>query len=171
LPQEAGEAAEMIVVTVAQDQRIDGGGIDPQETHIVDESLGCEPKVDQHRADLASALRFDVHGEAEFADDRLLRWLAAERPTKALDLDVCDAGTGSHRDLIAVDHRSDRDPVHLGHGSSDSLGQSRLGLSDQRRNKSGQHGGASAAQHIAAVQAVTRMATLLMAETLILVRH
>src|SRR5512132_532070 len=161
----------MIVVTMAQDQRIEDGGFNPQEADIVDESLGREPEVREHIADLASALRLDMHGETELANERLLWRLSAQRPTEALDLNIFSTGIGSYRDLIAVDHHPDRDTVHFGYRSSDSLGQSRLGLSDQRRNEPGQHGGASAAQHIAAVQTITRMVMLLMAETLIMVRH
>lgn len=81
---------------MAQDQRIEGGGIDPQEADIVDESLGREPEVSEHIADLASALRLDVHGETELANERLLWRLSAQRPTEALDLNICGAGIGHY---------------------------------------------------------------------------
>ena len=51
LAQEAGETAEMVVVPVAQHQRVERGRVDAKQIRIVDQRLGREAVVDQDVAE------------------------------------------------------------------------------------------------------------------------
>jgi hypothetical protein len=45
--QEANQAAEMIIMAVAENQRIDAFGADPEHVKVVVECFGCESKVEK----------------------------------------------------------------------------------------------------------------------------
>ena len=80
LAQEAGEPAEMVVVAVAQHQRVERSRVDAEQGRVVDQRLGREAVVDQDVPDLVAAPALDVHREAELADQRPARRLVGESP-------------------------------------------------------------------------------------------
>src|SRR5215471_18424076 len=51
---EAHQPAEMVVMTVAQHQCIEAGGVDLQDRHVVEERLRLIAKIDQNVPHLAS---------------------------------------------------------------------------------------------------------------------
>src|SRR5690242_2462623 len=60
LLEEPDHAAEMIVVSMAEDHRIECGRLDPDDRHVVVEDLGREAEIDQDVALLAAAERLGV---------------------------------------------------------------------------------------------------------------
>src|SRR6185437_12088036 len=89
LAQEAGHAAKVIIVTVAEHEGVERARVDPQEIGVVDQSLGREAEIDENLARLGAAPGFDVHRKAELADQRLAGGLvAADAPAEVLDVDA-----------------------------------------------------------------------------------
>src|SRR5262249_34450033 len=85
MPKEARQPAEMIVVAVAKHEGVEARGIDAQKLEIAEQRPRREAEVAQQVAHLGTPPRFDMHRQAEFADDRPARRLVAERPAEALD--------------------------------------------------------------------------------------
>jgi hypothetical protein len=55
-PEEAHKTAEMVVVAVAQHERVQRRGVDPAELDVVQQRLGREAEVHHHVSGLAAAL-------------------------------------------------------------------------------------------------------------------
>src|SRR5262249_25975055 len=115
VPQETRQTAEMIIVAVAQHEGVEARRIDAQKFKVVEERVRGEAEIDNQVAHLGATVRFDMHRQAEFADDRPARRLVAERPAEALDLDVLDRGARSDGNLVAVDDRAHEQAIYLGH--------------------------------------------------------
>jgi hypothetical protein len=82
----------MVVMAVAQHQRIEPSGINAQEFQVVDQRLRRVAAVDEDLANLTAALCLDVHREAELADQRLSRRQVGEPPAEAFDVDAAYPG-------------------------------------------------------------------------------
>ena len=148
LAQEAGKAAEMVVVAVAQHQRVEPRRVDAEQPGIVEERLGREAVVNKQMPDLVTALRLDMQRQAKLADQRLVRRLVGEPPAEALDRDIAGLGARCDRDLVAVDHYPDRYPVHLRRPARESLCPRRPGPAQQRGHQRPERNGSAAAQDI-----------------------
>src|SRR5882724_669707 len=136
----------MIVMAVAQHEGVEGRRIDAQKLEVVEQRLRREAEVDKHVPHLGSAPGFDVHRQAEFADDGPARRLVAERPAEALDFDAVDFGAWSDGNLVAVDDRSHEQPIHLGHRAGYGGGLGRLVAADEGGHDHSEYGAAAAAQ-------------------------
>src|SRR5262249_35330623 len=113
--QKSDHPAEMIVVAVAQHERIEIGGIYFENGHVVDQSFRRVTKIDQNVAHLVAALRFRMHRESPLAVQRGARWrircqigtraaldgkaIALFRGNELYDLIVCDDANGNPLDL------------------------------------------------------------------------
>ena len=69
--EEAHQPAVMVVMPVAEDQRIDLGRVDLQQFEIVGVDVGGEAEIEQIAPRLAAFGRFDVQREAPLAFQRL----------------------------------------------------------------------------------------------------
>src|ERR1700722_3831073 len=84
--EEAGQAAPMVEMAMAQDQRIDRRQINAQKLDIVVEHIGSVGEVEQVALALAALLRSEVQREAPFAEQGTLEL----RPALQARLDDCD---------------------------------------------------------------------------------
>jgi len=58
--EKADQAAEVVIVTVADDQRLDPLGIDPKQFRIVEQRLRGVAEVEHERALFGRALRLEI---------------------------------------------------------------------------------------------------------------
>jgi hypothetical protein len=72
--EKSNHAAEVIVMAVAQYHRVELGWIDTEDLEIVEKCRRGITEVDQNTSRLITALRFEVHRQAEFAQQHLLGW-------------------------------------------------------------------------------------------------
>jgi hypothetical protein len=63
------ESSEVIIVSVAQHQRIEPRGVDTEQLGVINERFGSKSKVHERAADLGAAARFSVHSQTELADE------------------------------------------------------------------------------------------------------
>src|SRR6185312_11823893 len=81
----ANHAAEMVVMTVTENERVKRRRIDLQDRHIVEQNFRRIAEIYKHVALLAAAMRLRVHGEAPLAVERgarrgVRRGVAANAP-------------------------------------------------------------------------------------------
>ena len=79
------QAAEMIVVPVADDQRLDLRRIDADQLHVVEQRFGRIAEVEHDRALLRGALRFQKQRQAPLVVEHVLDVGAASRPRAFVD--------------------------------------------------------------------------------------
>ena len=103
----------MVVVAVAQHQRIEGAGVDAEELEVVVERLGGEAEVDEDAARLFPARRLHVQREPPFVLRRLRRRVRRERERNALDFDLADLARALEGVVVGVGHHAHRQPVDL----------------------------------------------------------
>ncbi len=133
--EEADHAAEMIVMTVAQHQRVEGRRIDLEDRQIVEQNFRRVAEVDQHVALLSPGEGLRVHGETPFAVENGARRLVRRR-VAALALDG-DAVAGFGRDELDDDIVGDhahRELVHHRHVAAQCLRRRGLGAGGERRD-------------------------------------
>src|SRR4029079_1937782 len=88
-PQKSGKPAEVIVVPVTEDERIERTRVDFQKSEIVKNGLCRIAEVDQDFSRLVAGLRFRMHAQAPFAKQLVTgRPLWRFRTRKALHDDV-----------------------------------------------------------------------------------
>ena len=84
--QETNEAAKMVLVAVAEHNYVDRRGINDKQIRVVEKCFRRVTEINQDIAHLAAAPRFDLHREAEFADQCPAWRLVAETPAKVLNI-------------------------------------------------------------------------------------
>jgi len=101
----------VIVVPVTKDERIDRGRIDTEQAQVRCQGPGRVAEVDQYVANIAAALRFDMHRQTEFAYERLLRGTGPKAPAEALDRNVVGDRIRRNRELNVVGNDSNGDAI------------------------------------------------------------
>ena len=105
LQQEAGKAPEVVVMAVADDERVECRRIDVQKGEIVDQGLGREAEVNENMSCLGAALAFHVHRQAKLADERVTRrTIGGNPPTEMLNIQTVQSSARCDRELITIDH-------------------------------------------------------------------
>ncbi len=99
--EEPNEPTEMIVMAVAQNQRIKGRRIKAQQFQIVVERFRRVAEIDKDAPRLRSAERFDVERQSEFADKGSPR-----RPVRQ-----DEAGALGHIPIMGFANRLPRDSI------------------------------------------------------------
>ena len=113
--QKADHSAKMIVMPVAQHERIEGRGIDLEDRHVVRGAFRRITEMNQHIALLAVAERLRVHRQAPFAIERPARrrvggGVAAD---PALDGEAVALVRGNELNHHVVGDDADREAVDL----------------------------------------------------------
>src|SRR6266436_4278460 len=131
----------MIIMTMAQHETIEHRRVDAEEVDVVDQRLGREAEIDEKIPCLRSPSGFDVHREAELADQgSARRFVAADAPAEMLDVNALDLAARGNGELIAVDHNPYRKRINLWDRPGDRLGAYWSGVAKQRRNHRAEDG-------------------------------
>src|SRR6516165_8102909 len=136
--QKSDHTAEMIVVAVAQHQRIEIPGIYFENRHVVDERFRRVTKIDQNVAYLVAALRFRMHRESPLAVQRGARWrIRCQIGTRAaLDGKAIALFRGNELYDLIVRDDANGNPVNLRNPRPERLSSRRPRASGQRADKS-----------------------------------
>src|ERR1700688_3787889 len=111
--QETDETTKMVLVPVAEYERVDGHWINTKQIHVVEKGFRRETEINQGVARLVAPSRLNVHRKAEFANQRSARRLVAETPAKVLDIKIGQVPARSDSELIAIDHYPNGHAVEL----------------------------------------------------------
>src|SRR4029450_1885029 len=151
LAQEANQTAEVVVMAMAQNRRVQRARIDLQQIKVVDQGFWCEAEVHESAPPFLSALRLNMQREAELADQGLAGRFIAEPPAEASDVDIPHLCIRCDGELIVIDNHADRDAVDLRYGTEDRGGSRRLCIPKQSREHGIQESGATPTDEIAPV--------------------
>src|SRR5262249_54527272 len=110
LAQEADQAAVMVDVAVADDQRLDIGRIGFEKSHVVDERRRGVAEVEQDCALLLSELRLQEHRQARLVVQDVATVGAAPRP-RALMNNSVDRAAAQVLIMLLVNQYADRQLV------------------------------------------------------------
>ena len=120
LLEEADQAAEVVKVTVARDERLRLRGIDLHDLHVVEERVRRVAEIEQDLARLPAHARFEREREAPFVMQRLARVVGRDEagaarlhPFRGADTRCVVARVGKHTDRQVIDGRNARQPCGL----------------------------------------------------------
>ena len=123
VPEEAGEAAKMVIMSMAQHQRVEAGGLNPDE--LPDCCLpprGVKPK--SIRICLVSSPRWlstCIESPNSLTSCSARRMIRADAPAKVLDYKAVILAAGGDRELIVLRDDADGDAVKGRDGSRESV--------------------------------------------------
>ena len=145
----ADHAAEMVVMAVAEHDRVILRGIDVEDVHIVEQDFRRVAEIDHDAAGLRPGLRFRLHGKAPFAvEDRARRLVRLGIAALALNGEAVALFVRQKlNDDIIGDH-AHGEPVHHRHGFAKRLGRRRAGIGGERRHHRRDEAGAAGAERI-----------------------
>src|SRR5277367_4909664 len=93
-----------------------------------------------------------MYGKAKFASDGLTRRFVAERKAEAVDRYVADLNVGRDRDLVAINHGTQRQSIDLWRALSKRFGANERGAGHQPRCESAKRDRAAPADDFATTE-------------------
>jgi hypothetical protein len=150
VPEEAGEAAKMVIMPMAQHKRVEAGGLNPDERQIVVQRLGRKAEINQDLPRFIATMAFDMHRKPKLADQRSARrMIGADAPAKVLDHKTVFLAVGGNRELIVLDEDADGDTVKGRNGSRESVRFNGRCCSEKISEQEAEGSQCSSAGHIA----------------------
>ena len=112
--QEADHATEMVVVTVAENERVENRRVDLKDAHVVEQSFGRITEIDEDVARFIATAGFGVHGKAPLAvQDGARRRVRRRVAALALDGEAVALLVPHELNDDVVGDHPDREPVDL----------------------------------------------------------
>ena len=136
--EKADQAAIVVDVPMADDQRLDLARVDLQQAHIVDDRRRGIAEVQQDRALLLVALRFEVERETPFIVQHIARVGAAARPGRLVNHAV-DGAAAQELVVLLVDQHTHGQLVDGRHLDRRRAGE--LDAAEARGCRAGKGGG------------------------------
>src|ERR1700730_9994081 len=142
----------MIIVPVAQHESVELGRIDAEPFDIGVECFRREAEVHECVPRLEAAPSFNVHRQAELADQGpARRFTATDAPAEALDVNVADLRTRSDREMVTVNDHAHRKAIDLGNCPGDTCCPDRPRAAEERTERRAERGQPAATNDIASV--------------------
>jgi len=124
--------AEMIVMTVAQDERIEGRWVDLENGHVVEERFRRVAEIDQDSAHLVATPRLRVHREPPFAIQSGVRRRIRGRVAacSSLNGEILTFFRRNELDDLVIRDHTNGEPIDLRNPRVERLGMRRSRSSD-----------------------------------------